>query len=328
MLDEAVEPEEDSAPARDRILLISTRAVGLRCNSEAMTAGLRYEEYSLGDQSGGAWRQLSASEAAAQLDQPMPTVVYVHGNRVASGMDKSVGLSFYRTLAARKHGDAPLRFVIWSWPSTRIPGPVRDYEVKAARTLPAGWQLAWTIDRLPVETPLALVGYSYGARVVTGALHLLAGGRMNELALSSRVHPQRPPIRTALLAAAVDAQWLRPGGFQGLALRQVDEMLLVNNQRDPAMRFYRISPVGQGRPLGYAGLSSMGGLGPLAARVRSVDVTDAVGRHHALGEYLTSSGSFGRVLEQVAQLPAVKPALGGASNDSSVAGRAPEIGRQ
>jgi len=292
---------------RDRILLISTREVGLRCDGAAMLANLRYEELEVDDHGQRAWRQLAPSEAAVQLSEPMPTVVYVHGNRVASGMDKSTGLAFYHTMARRKPSDSPLRFVIWSWPSTRIAGgPVHDYEVKAARTLPVGWQLAWTIDRLPVETPLALVGYSYGARVVTGALHLLAGGRMNHLALAERAHTERPPIRAALVAAAVDAQWLRPGGFHGLALRQVDQLLLVNNQRDPAMRFYRISPIGQGRPLGYSGLASVGSLGPLAARVRSVDVTDQVGRHHAIGEYLTASGPIGRVLEQVASLPSVK----------------------
>lgn len=293
-------------PAPDRILLISTRDVGLRCDASAMLAGIRHEEYVIDANGQRTWRRLSLAEASAQLAQPMPTVVYVHGNRVSSGMDKSTGLAFYRTLARRKPGEAPLRFVIWSWPSSRIPGgPVHDYEVKAARTTPVGWQLAWGIDQLPAETPLALVGYSYGARVVTGALHLLAGGRMNNLQLDPRMHPDRPPIRAALVAAAVDAKWLRPGGFHGLALRQVDQMLLVNNQRDPAMRFYRISPIGQGRPLGYAGLASVGSLGPLSSRVRSIDVTDQVGRHHSIGEYLTTSGSMGRVFEQVAKLPPV-----------------------
>src|SRR5690606_32297914 len=148
----------------------------------------------------------------------LPTVVYIHGNRVENGEDKPHGLWFHRSLAARTPSDGPMRFVIWSWPSSQIRGVVNDYQVKAARTKQVGWQLAWAVDRLPPETPLALVGYSYGARVVTGTLHLLAGGSLGELSLPERAHWSRPPIRAALIAAAVDAQWIRPGGYHGRAL--------------------------------------------------------------------------------------------------------------
>ena len=316
--------EYEVAPPRrasDHVLLISTRDIGLRCNAEAMR-GLRYEEYVPPFDGVGGWRPLTATEAAGELAQPMPTVVYVHGNRVASGADKTTGLAMYRTLG-RPSAAAPIRYIIWSWPSTKIPGPLRDYQVKAARTQPAGWQLAWTVDQLPPETPLALVGYSYGARVVTGALHLLAGGTLNDLALPNRAHPHRPPIRTALLAAAEDVAWLRPGGYHGRALEQIEHLLLVNNQRDPAMRFYRLSPVGQTRALGYTGLGSAD-LGPLASRVQSVDVTNAVGRHHTLMEYLGATGTVGRALQQVAQLPPRVFAPNG--REAAIAGSSPITG--
>jgi hypothetical protein len=304
----------------DHILLISTRDIGLRCDDEAMRH-LRYEEYVPPFEGVGGWRPLTAAEAAGELAQPMPTVMYVHGNRVANGADKTTGLAMYRTLG-RPGPAAPIRYIIWSWPSTKIPGPLRDYQIKAARTQPAGWQLAWTVDKLPPETPLALVGYSYGARVVTGALHLLAGGSLHELRLANRVHPQRAPIRTALLAAAEDAAWLRPGGYHGRALQQIEHLLLVNNQRDPAMRFYRLSPVGQTRALGYTGLDRAE-LGPLASRVQSVDVTHVVGRHHTLMEYLGATGTVGRALQQVAQLP---PRVLAPHSREAIAGRSPDAG--
>jgi hypothetical protein len=307
-------------PAHDRILLISTRAIGTRCTGAAMTE-LRYEQYVPSYEGRDAWRPMAPAEAAVELTRPRPTIVYVHGNRVASGVDKTTGLAVYRLLKGREHPATPIRYIIWSWPSTRIPGPLRDYEVKAARTRPAGWQLAWALDRLPPETPLALVGYSYGARVVTGALHLLAGGNLNDLKLVERAHPQRPPIRTALVAAAEDANWLRPGGYHGHAMEQVERLLLINNQRDPAMRFYRLSPVGQGRALGFDGLSSSGGWGQFASRVHSVDVSDNVGRHHALVEYLTAAGPMGRALEQVAKLPPAPLFPAPTLPDSTVAGR-------
>jgi hypothetical protein len=284
----------------DQVYLINTRSIGTQCEPANMSSGLLIEAY---HGAGGAtgWRPLSWSELAGELRDPLPTIVYIHGNRVDCGYSKSHGLAMYRSLAARKQGDGPIRFVIWSWPSSQIPGQVRDYQVKAARTKQVGWQLAWTIDQLPAETPLALIGYSYGARVATGALHLLAGGRLGSLELADRRHPHRTPVRAAFVAAALDANWIRPGGYHGRALEQVDELLLVNNHLDPAMRFYHLAMESGARPLGYGGPR---GLGQFASRVRSVDVTSAVGRHHAIEEYLASSSRVTRVLEQVAQFPA------------------------
>jgi hypothetical protein len=279
-----------------------------------MADGLRCEEF-VHDPSGAShWNSLSWQELQAQFAEPLPTVVYVHGNRVENGEDKPHGLRFHRSLAARKPGDAPVRFIIWSWPSSQIRGVVNDYRVKAARTKPVGWQLAWAVDQMPPETPLALVGYSYGARVVTGTLHLLAGGQLGELQLAERVHPTRGPVRAALVAAAVDANWIRPGGYHGRALEQVDQLLLVNNHLDPAMRFYHMAFEGKGRPLGYGGPNGLN-LGEFAGRIRSIDATGAVGRHHALDEYLAASGKLGAVLEQVVELPPPNP------SDASLAGR-------
>jgi hypothetical protein len=294
---------ESKVTAADRILLISTRALGTRCDAPLMAEGLHCEELVYEKYGAGRWRSIAWAELAAEPAEPQTTIIYVHGNRIASGEDKSHGMAMYRSLNARKHGDAPLRFIIWSWPSAQIPGVIKDYQVKAARTRPVAWQLAWAIDQMPAETPLALVGYSYGARVVTGALHLLAGGELSGLALVDRPSASRPPIRAALLAAAVDASWIRPGGYHGRALEQVDQLLLVNNHRDPAMRFYHLAFHGRMRPLGFEGPQDLAGGGELAGRIHSVDVTDAVGRSHALSDYLAASGRVGHVLEQVVATP-------------------------
>ena len=297
--------ELDAAEARyaaDRIYLVSTRGIGTRCEREAMAEGLRCEEYVRGSNGVDHWNMLTWNELSVQLAEPQPTVIYVHGNRVEDGDDKPHGLGFHRSLAARKPGESPIRFIIWSWPSSQIRGAVKDYQVKAARTKPAGWQLAWAVDQMPAETPLGLVGYSYGARVVTGSLHLLAGGRLGEMQLAERVHPARPPVRAALLAAAVDASWIRPAGYHGRALEQVDQLLLVNNHRDPAMRFYHMAFEGKDRPLGYGGAFGLN-MGEFAGRIRSIDVTGAVGRHHSLNEYLAASGKIGPVLKEVVKLP-------------------------
>lgn len=301
----AVAAPQITAAAGDQIFLVSTRGLGVRCDAAAMASGLRCEQLLVDADGQRRWEKLTWTDLLANFRQPLPTVIYVHGNRVESTADKAHGLSFYRALAQHKRAGAPLRYIIWSWPASQIRGQVKDYEVKAARTRPVGWQLAWAIDQLPPDAPLALAGYSYGARVVTGALHVLGGGSLDGLALAQPVHPQRRPIRVGLIAAAVDASWLRPGGYHGRATSQMESLLLVNNQLDPAMRFYPISPVGRhATALGYSGVS----LPSLAGRVRSFDMTAAVGRHHALSEYL-ASGQFGRMLSQLVDIPPAAPVL-------------------
>jgi hypothetical protein len=308
-----VHAEAGRADDGDRVLLVSTRGLGTRCEPAAMADGLRCERR---DES-GQWHPLSWSETLAECAEPLPTVIYVHGNRVSSGYDKSHGLEFYRWLAARKKSDAPLRYVIWSWPSSQIPGRLRDYEVKAARCRPCGWQLAWTIDQFPESSPLTLVGYSFGARLATGALHVLGGGSLGGLELPERTHPDRPPLNAALVAAAVDAAWLRPGGYHGKAISQCSSLVLVNNQRDPAMRFYPLSPVGRSAALGYAGVPGRASLGELADRIHSFDMTETVGRHHALDVYLSANSTLARELGRVIEMPPATPDIGA----SSLAGR-------
>jgi hypothetical protein len=314
------------AASADRIYLISTRGVGTRCDGSLLAAGFRCEEFVADEFGGRHWETTAWSEIAGQCAAPMPTVVFVHGNRIDPGVDKPHGLEIYRSLAARKPSDAPIRYIIWSWPSSKVPGMVKDYQVKAARTGPVAWQLAWMVDQLPAETPLTLVGYSFGGRVVTGALHLLAGGELGSLRLDERVHPVRPPMHAALLAAAVHASWIRPGSYHGRALEQVDQLLLVNNHLDPAMRFYHLAFEGHVRPLGYGGLSRAS-LGRFGERVQVVDTTRAVGRSHALGDYLTNATRVSQKLEQIVMAPLPTPA-GAATSDEALAVGAMDVSAQ
>lgn len=271
--------------AEDQVLLISTRQLGTRCDPEQMLDGLECRER-VADDNATKWRTIRFEEIA-QNDRP--TLFYIHGNRVGRGRDKTEGLAVYQRLAQHHAGEGPIRYVIWSWPSDQIRRPVLDYKVKAARTRPVGWQLAWAIDQLPAETPLALVGYSYGARIATGALHLLAGGALGELKLGD---PRpRPPVHAALIAAAEDAAWIRPGGFHGRALSQIDRLVLLTNRLDPAMRFYHLGFGRDVQPLGYTGLVA----GRPQGKVWSVDLTEQLGRTHALGSYLRAKEVVARV---------------------------------
>jgi len=279
------EPPKPVAEASE-ILLISTRAVGTVCDGQRMSDNLKCQRYEIGEDGQAYWKATDWREAV-QSAPAARTVVYVHGNRIEPGEDRQRGMMIYRSIVSQGKPKQPIRFIIWSWPSTTIPGLIKDMKVKAARTCPAGWQLAWFLDQLPAETPVSLIGYSYGARVASGALHVLGGGRLGGKRLTDRRHPDRSPIRVAMIAAAFDEDWILPGKYHGRAVSQIEELVLVTNHRDPAMRLFHFS-VERGRihALGKDGVSRPQSLGRAARRIRPLDMTHEVGRSHLLVDYL------------------------------------------
>ncbi len=283
----------------DEVLLLSTRAIGTTCNSESMSRGLRCQRLENGRDGRPNWRTADW-RVLLSAHANLPTIIYVHGNRVTTGQDRAEGMRVYRSLKSHCRLSGPVRFVIWSWPSAQIPGPIKDYLVKARRTNPAAWQLAWLLDKMPVEAPISLVGYSYGTRVVSGATHLLAGGQLSRLTLGERTHPQRPPVRAALLAAAYDADWIQPGRFYDHALSQLEVLVLATNELDPAMRFYHLGN-GRGRmhALGKSGVHQPRTLGTATRRVKRVDFTHEVGRSHSLVVYLAAEGKMDTLWRQL-----------------------------
>jgi len=309
--EELFDPPAPSAMA-DEILIMSTRAVGTVCDGKRLSEKLRCQRYEIGDNGCPHWKCMDWRDALQPASQvrkpasPMRTVVYIHGNRIEPGEDRYRGMLIYRSLVAQGRPSQPIRFIIWSWPATTILGPIKDFRLKAARTCPVGWQLAWFLDQLPEETPVSLIGYSYGARIASGALHVLGGGRLNGLPLTERLHPQRPPIRVAMIAAAFDADWMLPGRYHDRAISQVEELIVVTNHRDLVMRLYHLT-VDRGRihALGKEGVPHARSLGEAARRIKSVDMTHEVGRSHLLVDYLAATGKMGVVWCRL--IPSAKP---------------------
>ena len=137
------------------------------------------------------------------------------------------------------------------------------------------------------ESSVSIIGYSYGARVTSGAMHLLAGGRLGNLQLAAQTN--LPSFRVALVAPAFNADWLQPGHFHGNAVKQVEHLSYTINPHDPAMRFFHLSN-GRGRvhALGKTGITNPHSLGQLGKRVQAINMSQSVGRSHFLTDYLAA----------------------------------------
>lgn len=287
-------------PVADEVLLISTRTLGISCDPEATARELECRRLTFDEKGNPCWLEYDWRNLQKPENALRQTVIYVHGNRVSVGADVTEGMAVFQSLVDARTDGAPLRYIIWSWPSAQIPGLIKDYQVKAVRTNPVAWQLAWFVDQLPAETPLAFMGYSYGARAVSGMLHLLGGGNLGSLKLEDRVHPHRPTARVALMAAAFDADWLLPGEVHEQAITQVDRMVVITNRSDPAMRFYKLSTKNSWvDALGLKGMPHSEQLGDAAKRIHHLDVTASVGRSHVIYDYLADTAEMNRMWQQL-----------------------------
>ncbi len=289
----------------DEIVVVNTRATCGSCDPESLRTGIKVENYAVCDETGRRRWLASDLESFLSFDPSLPTVFYVHGNQMTNADAKCQGLALYRKLVNYGCGEQRIRFVIFSWPSARIAGLLlRDVRVKALRTGPAGCQLAWLLDQMPAETPVALIGFSFGARIVTGSLHVLGGGSLcNGMGLAERVHPDRAPVNAVLIAAAVHSHWLGKGQYHGLAMTQVNRMFLLNNCNDLALRYYHLSTSDGSHPqaLGICGPTCIDS--EYAAKIRMRDVSRYAGSQHDLFLYLCAPGAVGQVWDYATSAP-------------------------
>jgi hypothetical protein len=155
--------------------------------------------------------------------------------------------------------------------------------------------VAWLINRTRPGVPLDLIGFSFGARVVTGSLELLGGGCLAGQVLPDRT-PGHAPIRVMLAAAALDSDWLLPGHRDGLALGQVERMLVSIDPADRALHFYpRLYGRGGPEALGSCGPECPEHLGPQAVKLDLVDVQCEVGKVHDWSNYASAYSLMSRL---------------------------------
>jgi hypothetical protein len=266
---------------QDQIWLVSTRHLGCAIGGkfEPTFQVSRYKK--------GVWQPASEAEFFAEDSAELLTPMYVHGNRIDSGLASSYGLSVYFELAGKLDHEPPVRFVIWSWPSDQIKGPLNDVRSKAARSDVDAFYLACFLARMEADVRLGLLGYSLGARIISGSLHLLQGGSLLGRTLAPS---ERPHIRVATWAAAGHNYWYGSGQVHGQALAAADAWYITLNPCDPVLARYRfVERCGDPVALGFAGIYGRNLLPPeVNARVEEINVANIVGSEHHWRPYLYS----------------------------------------
>ena len=277
-----------------QLWLVSTRRLSSAPRDESPTPVVR--RY----QSQSGWSESSLDELLAAENPAAATCVLVHGNHTDRQLAVTKGFEVYRTLRRGAREGQPVRLIVWSWPSDRIPGSFReDARAKARRTNIEAYYLARFIERLRGPNPVSLVGYSFGARVITGSLHLLGGGTIANRQLEPRDTASRPPLHAVLLAAAVDRDWLLEGRPHGRALSAVERMVVLTNPQDRVLRWYRFASQDEGsEALGVSGVPNSARASYDRNKLVQVNVASAVGNRHGWTNYLGSNEIVRRLRQE------------------------------
>ena len=213
---------------KHQLWLVNTRNAS-GCPSLQQTSRLRFWRCDPDYQ----WRNSSVNEVLAADDPETTTLIYVHENRVSEAESFRRAVKVFQQLSTFAPTDKRFRLIAVSWPSARIGHRQRpDVQIKAQRSELHGFYLAWLVDQIHPDVPISLFGDSYGPRMITASLHCLAGGSIRGQYLSQRMNPTRRPVRAVFMSAALDAHWLSPGQRYGLALTQVEHMLVTVNPTD------------------------------------------------------------------------------------------------
>jgi len=292
---------------QDQIWLVSTRCLGCPSDGPEMPA------WQLWQYENATWQPRTTAEFYAADSADLVTPFYIHGNRIDPGVASSDGLAVYFQMAGKFDDEPPVRFVIWSWPSSQIHGPLRDVRSKAARSDVDAYYLGRFLAGMNPDVRTGLIGYSYGARIACGALHLLGGGTQIGLAIEPG---PRPHVRVAMWAAGEHDHWLLPGHYHGQALHEAERWFITYNCCDPVLMRYRfVDPCEHPAALGYSGFAGRYLLPPdLDARIEEVNVTNIVGGTHDMRAYLYSLYIQNRTRDyalwhELPPLPIAAPAL-------------------
>jgi hypothetical protein len=249
---------------------------------------------------GEGWRKATFKEWKA-LPADRPTCVWIPGNNNTDADAKQQGRILLRRLARYAPPGQGVRVLVWSWPSARTDaGPLEDLRIKAARSDSEGVRLAKFLEKWRPSGRVSFAGYSFGARIITGALDDIAD---NPAPATGSESPDEASLNAILMAPAMHNCWLLPGYRHGEAVSQVDELLIVKNPIDRALKWYPIMAYGRVRSgpqaLGYTGLPGISRLGEDAEKVSQFNVSGIVGPKHDALVYLSSARIVERMVPYV-----------------------------
>lgn len=268
----------------DQLWLVSTRCLPACGCYDGSTA----PNYSVRKYDADGWHTATLDEYLVGQSPDALTVAHIHGNRYAESDALERGCQAYQIIRQCESIPQRIRMVVWSWPSDKIRGPLKDIRIKAARTDVESYYVGYFLSRHEPTSKISLIGHSFGARIITGSLHVLGGGRLNCGYL--RTPPaELPPTRAVIMAAAMNNYWLSEGQYHGRALSAAQSMRIIYNPNDKFLVRYGFVVKGA-RPDALGVTGPTGFLGEGRERIQLFNARPYIGDDHFQRIYYQSPG--------------------------------------
>ena len=217
------------------------------------------------------------------------TPIYVHGNQIDSSLAASYGLSFYFELVESSILSPPLRFVIWSWPSDQVRGPLCEMRSKADRSDTHAVYLGQFVAPHKPEA----ARWRLGLQLWVPDCQRSDGARGGRVAVWSVLDLSVDPASTRS-RGDVGGRRRQPIGicldrFHGQCRRRWRRGSTPSTAATPCSRYHWLDRHSNPSAAGYAGIYGRNLLPPdINARIEEVNVTNIVGAEHNWRRYLYS----------------------------------------
>ena len=238
----------------------------------------------------GRYHPVQEDAVFSMLPEDVPVVILVHGSFVELEEEPYL-VETYEWLRNGAR-DKPLLVICYRWPSAigwKVLLGCFGVEQLAQRAEFNGFYLAQLLNRIPRNNCVKLIGHSHGCRMISAALHLLSGGKVDGMALHPAEWTNRA-FRVTFFAAAMDHDWLNPGHKYGFAIHRMCWLQNHKHCLDWALLTYPWRYPGSSRALGQSGFTrkDLRLLGDQAAKIEQLDDGRGDSRMwgHALNSYL------------------------------------------
>ncbi|WP_105353375.1 hypothetical protein [Blastopirellula marina] len=258
----------------DEVYMVSTRCLPGGCGWELPVENAQIWHYVVGEGWVSIdWKEFTAAESPGGL-----TSVYVHGNWMDSYWAQRRGWEMYHEVTRDLSMEQKIRHVIWSWPTQEEKHALRSVREHTVRADDDAYYLASYLRTLPTSEQVSISAFSLGARVVTGACHLIGGGALHGRVLE-KTEPNEKGYRIALFSAGDSYSAIWPGGHHGQALQVVDRLYNAFNSADRVLKHYKLASQRKGdQAAGYIGFSLTS---DQRQKVEQVNAANILGKEHS-----------------------------------------------
>ena len=219
----------------------------------------------------GCWNAAAVEELAAANGA---VVFFIHGNRYDATAAKRQAVTLARRLEGCRPDAAPIRTVVFSWPSESHGPPLREARDNFVRAESDGHYFAALLSKFPLEADLGIVGYSFGSKIALVALDdLLAADPGRTAARSGH-------LGLVLVTPAVSVGSLAPSGRHHDAIRSIDRLTIFTNPKDEALRFFPYVDPSGAPAAGFVGIPRRWVPGDVA--FSQIDASPIVGKEHSM----------------------------------------------